>query len=465
MIFLSHANPEDNEVTLWLALRLAAEGYPVWCDLTKLLGGEVFWNDIEEAIRDRTVRFLFVLSRSSNSKPSPRDELGLALKVERNQKLKNFVIPIWVDDLPSSDFNVQLTNHNAIPFRASWASGLAQLLKRLEEDEVPRSSSFGPPAVSSWWREYAKASAGVTSEPQTLVTNFYRLEPTTVYFHELERIEGIGPLTTPEAFPFPAARHNQYLVSFAAAEDLLAALGADVRIRETHTRTVNGDNVGQPRLWTIGDERKVVSNLLRQAWEAHLKERNLPTHSFSNRAVAFYFQTNTIPSNRGFFTEPTGERNWRAVVGTKTIKRSKDAEPTYRYWHFGLHAKPSSWPNVGYVMKPHVLFSDDGLTVWESNERLHRARRSQCKNWWNALWRDRIAASVAFLCGEDGYLSLRVGRDVFIKVNGTPLRVIAPVLFDESSLASVPEEVEDPTDLEDEIVDEALDDEFASAND
>ena len=34
MVFLSHANPEDNEFTLWLALRLAAEGFPVWCDLT-----------------------------------------------------------------------------------------------------------------------------------------------------------------------------------------------------------------------------------------------------------------------------------------------------------------------------------------------------------------------------------------------------------------------------------------------
>ena len=40
-LLLSHANPEDNEFTLWLALQLANGGYRVWCDLTKLLGGEV----------------------------------------------------------------------------------------------------------------------------------------------------------------------------------------------------------------------------------------------------------------------------------------------------------------------------------------------------------------------------------------------------------------------------------------
>lgn len=39
MLFLSHATPEDNSFARWLALQLANEGYPVWCDLTKPLGG------------------------------------------------------------------------------------------------------------------------------------------------------------------------------------------------------------------------------------------------------------------------------------------------------------------------------------------------------------------------------------------------------------------------------------------
>jgi hypothetical protein len=32
MLFLSHANPEDDLVTGWLALQLAREGYGVWSD-------------------------------------------------------------------------------------------------------------------------------------------------------------------------------------------------------------------------------------------------------------------------------------------------------------------------------------------------------------------------------------------------------------------------------------------------
>ena len=60
MVFLSHAAPEDNVFTRWLALQVANEGYPVWCDLTKLLGGEAFWEDIQIAIKERTAKFLFV---------------------------------------------------------------------------------------------------------------------------------------------------------------------------------------------------------------------------------------------------------------------------------------------------------------------------------------------------------------------------------------------------------------------
>ena len=83
MLFVSHANPEDNEFARWLALQLAKEGYPVWCDLTKLLGGETLWDDAEEAIRTRTVKFLYVLSEASNEKGGPLRELQVAQGLAR----------------------------------------------------------------------------------------------------------------------------------------------------------------------------------------------------------------------------------------------------------------------------------------------------------------------------------------------------------------------------------------------
>lgn len=51
VVFVSHANPEDDAFATWLAIRLVRTGYRVWCDKTNLLAGENFWNDIEAVIR------------------------------------------------------------------------------------------------------------------------------------------------------------------------------------------------------------------------------------------------------------------------------------------------------------------------------------------------------------------------------------------------------------------------------
>src|SRR5437016_14564354 len=93
-LLLSHANPEDNEFTLWLALQLANQGYRVWCDLTKLLGGEAFWDDVEEVIKNRAVKVLYVLSRISNAKDGPLKELHFAQGVATKANMKEVDVPL-----------------------------------------------------------------------------------------------------------------------------------------------------------------------------------------------------------------------------------------------------------------------------------------------------------------------------------------------------------------------------------
>ena len=46
-IFISHANPEDNDQARWLGLQLMTLGYEVWCDVINIKGAEKFWKEIE----------------------------------------------------------------------------------------------------------------------------------------------------------------------------------------------------------------------------------------------------------------------------------------------------------------------------------------------------------------------------------------------------------------------------------
>ena len=47
-LFISYAS-EDGDLAEWLALRLASEGYRVWCDRTQLLGGESYPKRIDDS--------------------------------------------------------------------------------------------------------------------------------------------------------------------------------------------------------------------------------------------------------------------------------------------------------------------------------------------------------------------------------------------------------------------------------
>ncbi len=459
MVFISHANPEDNEVTRWLALQLARAGYAVWCDLTKLLGGENFWNDIQAALRERTTKFIFVLSRNSNTKLGSLNELELATKVARTQKLTDFILPVWIDDLSASEFDIRIGTIGAVRFQEGWARGLDQLLKKLEQDGVPKNAGFNPSAVSSWWRQHVSAGLGLKNEPETLFTNWYPIGPAALHFHELGRTS-VGPIEVASNLPYPAVVNKQYLVSFAPATAFDGLLGPSIFIRSSATRTICAPDPSEDsRLWTFAEERQGIANLLRQAWVALVERRKLPKYEFANGGLAFYFTKDMLPDDRAWFSDSSGCRSWRAVVGYKTLKKLEQGTEILRYWHFALQAKPSTSPFIGYTMKPHVLFSDDGQAIWESKRRLHRARRSQCRGWWNDRWRDLLFGATASLADEDGVIGFPVGPEETLSISCHPLALTSPVSYVEPGEAVEDELLfNDEEELdEDEIREDAVD--------
>jgi len=135
------------------------------------------------------------------------------------------------------------------------------------------------------------------------------------------------------------------------------------------------------------------------------------------------------------------------MVGRSTRTNPQTGITTVRYWHFGLELRPMVHPIRAYVMKPHVVFTNDGLNVWESKKRLAAARRSQCKDWWNDEWRDRTLAAASHLANQDGDIVLKLGCDVSMKVSPLPLMFNSPVSYtDPQILRKTSEQVEPPDD-------------------
>ena len=149
IIFIGHANPEDNEFAIWLYSKLELEGYKVWCDLQNLYGGERdFWDEIQKIIEKEACKYLLVFSKSTFNKDGVKDEYEFARSIAIEQGLKDFVIPLRIEDVPYIE-RIGINRYNVISFYDSWLIGLTKLLKKFTHDNIPKSTSKTP-SVSDW---------------------------------------------------------------------------------------------------------------------------------------------------------------------------------------------------------------------------------------------------------------------------------------------------------------------------
>src|SRR6266550_6596047 len=178
-VFVNYAT-EDSVFVDWLCLRLLNEGYRVWCDRLKLLGGESYPNDIDDAISNRTARFVSVLSEDSIHKPNPLKERTLALQLAR-QRNEPFVIPLNLHGLSPAYLGWMQSDLTFIPF-TNWKEGLAQLFKNLERSNVPKQDAGV--SVSALLNHETCAKV----ESETLWSNLVIVKrlPTTIYRFEHE---------------------------------------------------------------------------------------------------------------------------------------------------------------------------------------------------------------------------------------------------------------------------------------
>jgi TIR domain-containing protein len=431
VVFVSHANPEDNDFARWLTLQLAQHGYTVWCDVARLIGGEDFWRDIEAAIRAQAVKFLFVLSRTSNRKQGTLNELAVARITAGREKLHDFIVPLRIDDISFGDISIEIARLNAISFNESWANGLATLLAKLENDSVPRNQDWSPSTVAGWWREHYSAGEGVREEPEEYLSNWFVIDPLpeTIFFHEITRSDP-GPTLPEIQLRYPAQPHGSHLIALADQDTLGPELPQPHRIACTHSVSFAAFISEEERVANIErkDRRNIVVNLLRQSWDLLAAGKDVGTYELANKKTCIFLRQVDGSDVRVPFSRGEGRISFRALTGYKTVSGPDPDSKRKRFWHFAISLRPVLHPIVGFAVYSHVVFSDDGRFPWEDKDRMHRARRQQCKLWWNSTWRDRILAFLAWLSegGED--IRLPAGKDD-LRLSIEPVTFESPVSY------------------------------------
>jgi TIR domain len=430
LIFISHANPQDNAFVTWLASRLSLAGYNVWADIVQLSGGERFWRDIEDAIRNHAAKVIVVLSNASVTKEGVRNEIHMATQTGNAIGDVSFVIPAKLDDVASNRIPAQLVQLNYIPFDVEWAAGFAKLLDRLQRSAV--ACSPGPEAapLAAWRSFHTRHTTALVSRTETIVSNWFAMSdlPPNVFFYGTDALQDAYELAK-KSITKPFVEYLRLIMSFADLDVLQDQISSGVKLRTeyvvpTDKFLAGGEKEGP--LVAAGDASRMMVNIIRQAWEKHAITRGLARYEMANRS-AWYVPRSLPNAERMPYTDLSGRVAWRALTGHSAKRKF--------YWHLGLDPMVRLNEPRSIGLRSHVILTNDGAEDFLDKKIMNRRRRSFCKNWWNPRWQGMVAAAAQLLEGEEKCIRLDTGGQAPIVVDATPMQFQLPV----SLTSDVPE--------------------------
>jgi hypothetical protein len=411
-IFISHATPEDNDFSIWLASRLEMFGYKVWIDKEGLLGGERIWATIQKAI-DMSYKILFVYSKHIITKDGilksgieSEIEYGKSIAIQEN--ISDYIIPLHIDIAPYN-LAIGFPNINQIPFSENWAEGLKLLVRKLEKDNIPKTFDVLKSTLAEWYENEYISNCSIILKKELFYTSWWTVNnmPQRFYmyqFHNREQAKAIRDLNN----GIPIALMSNVLSAF--DEDLLFTVE-----RENETFDIQPENKYSFSLTDIfnsfesekfpqfRDVENHFKNLLRCVISNLFRKSGLWKTEMSNKRIAYF-----LPK---YYDKILPVRFKYPYSAFDQKEKRKSILGTYKeigFWHYAISVQPLLFPFLGFSLKSHLIFSTDGKAVITDDKKSHSYRREKGKRFFNEAWKDMQLAYIQRLKDNEGKIEIKV---------------------------------------------------------
>ncbi|MBB2144628.1 TIR domain-containing protein [Pedobacter sp. LMG 31464] len=425
-LFISHATPEDNEFTIWLATRLEQLGYKVWIDKNELLGGENFWGDIEQAIKYETVKFLLVYSNNIVYKQEEIEiksgilkEINFAKQAAaENPALKDFFTILNIDRAPRGLFEGS-ADTNQISFDENWAAGLGILVKKLEKDQIVKAYEGEKSAIAKFYLSQYLSGNKVVKKKELYYTNWWNTEKLPKHFYIFRFVNEVQAIAVSKA--------NNLKISFRAANCIVCFSEILDQIVDSTAGKVEIENVERLDV-EIGkliagydsdtfpsylDASNYFKRLLKRALHVSLREKGLSWYELSNKNNIYFHTIESLPKGKVTFDFAKQDRKKTKNLFGKHLEIGN--------WHFALSFRSVLHPEPGFHINSHILFTSNGKIPIESKSVQHSHRRRKGRRMFNEEWRDQMLAFLASLKRyEDPCVSMRTDCTSAIEMKAFP---------------------------------------------
>jgi hypothetical protein len=419
-LFISYAT-EDWIFADWLALKLASEGYKVWYDRIRLLGGESYPRDITEAIKNQTFRVVALLSHNSINKPNPIKERTLALNIAKERKI-DFLIPINVDGLKATDLDFMTSDLTFIPFAKSWFEGVCALLKKLQQIEAPRNQVKGYQVISEW--------LSVEEQPKKKTETIWSNLLPIIELPKIMRKYSVVPEIDLE-------RHYPNWPFYPEGEKTVWAFSPPVEPSPEWLKEINQVALEHLNYYSGNTISNILTALMHRCIELFAINKGL-----KKQDGYLYFPNNAVPKNKLNFMRYDGKKCFVNAVGERRFRIIQQKSPLVEESRY--HLAPN-FRFFGDLFGAPVFRLQIGV-YWTDLEdkalddkRANRRRKALCKNWWNYEWLSRAIAVSQWLAEGKGEVVLAKADSGNLRINLKPLSFVSSIGIDEGSEAGADE--------------------------
>jgi len=460
--FFSLATTEDNEFTIWLASRLELLGYKVWIDKKELLGGEVFWGDIEDTIKNKAIKVLLVYSDNISDKknvgqvkPGIQKEINLTAEVVKNNpELKDFLILLHLDKSPYNLFSGS-QDFNQIPFNNNWAEGLELLLKKFQKDTVPIFNANGQNSFSEWYLEHFLIKSPIIEKRELYYTNWWSVKHLPELFYIFRFINEEQAKAVYSVNKDTLATINANCITTFEKNLVFDVLHEDqtIKLEPTEIHEIKMSELlldyNRESFPTKRDAENYFKKLLKRALHILFRKNRLNWYELANKNLAYFHTIESLPSSKVSFSYPHRPKNVKFKK-----KNLLGKYLTFGKWHFALSVKPMLSPYLGFNVRSHIVFTTDGLKALEDKELIHSHRRKKGKRMFNEEWRDLMLAFISSFRNKDDQISISVSsNDKLIMKNNVELFWSKYGYFDPKDLTRQSIfTYEDEEDIEEEVI-------------
>lgn len=395
VVFISHANPEDNAFVIWLGAKLAALGYDVWADVLRLTGGEDWQRILEHAIRNRACKVLFVANEISAGKQGVRNELQIASDTAKKIDDKAFIIPL---KLRAFEAPFLVAQAQYIDFEHGWTAGLSELVEALHEPyKVPHKTGN----TEVWLNLQTMNGRRLVDTEERLVSTWLEVRrvPAYVYFYR-------NP--TPTLMKYPNVAYK---------DGILTCTDESVRGRRRLRTSILLKEGWRAVGLGMEDARNRFTDIVNQGLVRVFESRGLKNHEMAGRQIAWWVD-DAGPHGKVAFKWPEFAGR-RQIQGISTKRKVR--------WHYGISASFRSSPLRHIRLKSRLIFTQEGRVPLESVARAHRLRRSFAKGWRNARWRDMLLSFLYWFSEGTTVFDIPLAPEEAIVISLPPMIFSCPI--------------------------------------